>query len=362
MKFKHVFMIAAVMLALLAAPASAANEAILGYDVPETYSITIPATMAFDVNNPITVKGSLADSTSLNVSVDSGNDWVVKNGASSIGYSMTVDESSITTTGENGAVVILSGLRNDIVSGNGKTSNLVFTLSGEATKAGKYTDTLTFSVDVIRAIDSVKSALATGGSVTISEDIFNSENDKSTQLLASVDGTTINLGSHKIIQTAKYDSSITGLINQNAVGLYVTGENVVLNADSNGGISADFYTIFVLEGGSLTIKGGTYKAGDCTVVNVAKGTVIIEGGFFESGLTYEGNSDPYAFAINCLDSFRQNGEASIVIKGGTFVNFNPANNRAEGTNTNFVPEGYTVISESQSNGNVWYTVVAVSEN
>ena len=43
--------------------------------------------------------------------------------------------------------------------------------------------------------------------------------------------------------------------------------------------------------------------------------------------------------------------------GGTFVNFNPADCQAEGEHTNFVADGYKVVSENQPNGEVWYTVV-----
>ena len=40
------------------------------------------------------------------------------------------------------------------------------------------------------------------------------------------------------------------------------------------------------------------------------------------------------------------------------MNFDPSNNAAEGAGTNFVADGYKVVSERQTNGEVWYTVVA----
>ena len=351
MKVKHVLMIAAVMLALIAAPASAASETILGYDVPETYSIIIPAAMAFDVDNSITVKGSIASSTTLTVSVDSENNWYVHNSGDSVGYSMTVDDVQIQTSGEIDAVAILTGLLSTEVAGNGKTSNLKFALLGEATKAGKYTDKLTFSVEVIRAIDAFKTALSSGNSVTLSEDIINSENTLDTRLLASISGTTINLGSKEIIQTAKQTAG--SISEQNCVGLLVSGENVVLNANADGGITAPgHYAIYVIDGGSLTINGGTYK-GATTVVQVYSGNVTIKSGFFEAK-PYKG---AHTYTLNCIDDNYISGAADIIVYGGTFVNFNPADNAAEGPNTNFVALGYTVTSEEQPNGDIWYTVV-----
>ena len=54
------------------------------------------------------------------------------------------------------------------------------------------------------------------------------------------------------------------------------------------------------------------------------------------------------------------------ITGETFVNFNPADCQAEGANTNFVAEGYKVVSETKEKEDgtteVWYTVVLDEEN
>ena len=68
----------------------------------------------------------------------------------------------------------------------------------------------------------------------------------------------------------------------------------------------------------------------------------------------------------------KNNTNRIVITGGTFVNWNPLNDRmcytgqwpangeaAFGGPWMLIPGGYTVISETQANGDVWYTVVPV---
>ena len=55
---------------------------------------------------------------------------------------------------------------------------------------------------------------------------------------------------------------------------------------------------------------------------------------------------------------QQNGNSgTVTVKGGTFVNFDPSNCTAEGAGTNFVAPGYKVVSETQANGDVWYTVI-----
>ena len=46
------------------------------------------------------------------------------------------------------------------------------------------------------------------------------------------------------------------------------------------------------------------------------------------------------FVLNCYDANRKSGTAKIIVTGGTFVNFDPSNCKAEGENTNFVADGY----------------------
>ena len=62
------------------------------------------------------------------------------------------------------------------------------------------------------------------------------------------------------------------------------------------------------------------------------------------------------YLINCIDANYKNDSAKVEIRGGTFVNFNPADNGAEGKGTNFVADGYKVTSE-QHGSETWYTVV-----
>ena len=105
----------------------------------------------------------------------------------------------------------------------------------------------------------------------------------------------------------------------------------------------------------VTVNGGFYHGGG-TTFNVQKGTLIVNDGFFQ--VTPDIDTNDYRYTLNCIDANYKNGTANIIVKGGTFVNFDPSNNLAEGENTNFVAPGYKVISERQSNGDIWYTVVA----
>lgn len=107
------------------------------------------------------------------------------------------------------------------------------------------------------------------------------------------------------------------------------------------------------EGIVVTVNGGTYHGGG-TVFNVQKGTLIVNGGFFQ--VTPDIDTNDYRYVLNCIDANYKNGTANIIVKGGTFVNFDPSNNLAEGEGTNFVAAGYKVISEVHGE-DTWYTVV-----
>ena len=108
----------------------------------------------------------------------------------------------------------------------------------------------------------------------------------------------------------------------------------------NGTINNDDY-VFVLgasdgsSAGNLTIESGKYH-GDTTVASVTKGTLTIEGGEFSVD-PYEGS---YAYLINCIDANYKAGSAKVEIKGGTFYNWNPADNAAENPKANFCADGY----------------------
>ncbi|MCH5222357.1 MAG: hypothetical protein J1F05_08575 [Muribaculaceae bacterium] len=131
------------------------------------------------------------------------------------------------------------------------------------------------------------------------------------------------------------------------------------------------YAIYVNsanEATSVTIKSGTYytntENGNGPAVYVAcppnlsnkiGGKVTIEGGTF--GKAGEKND----YLLNVYDELRtpktdKEPRDFIEVFGGTFINFNPANNKAEGEGTNFVAEGYKVV-ETQKGADTYYTVV-----
>ena len=197
---------------------------------------------------------------------------------------------------------------------------------------------------------SLKDAIKNGGNVAVDADVEVSGVDNMANRTIISKPTTLQLNK-KI--TSPYEM---GNNNTNFTALIVAADTTI-NAGKDGGIDTQggAYGINVLSGANLVINGGNYYGGG-TAVQVQKGTLVINGGTF----AVEPFGDPYGynFLLNCIDSAFKDGSAKIIVKGGTFVNFDPSNNTAEGAGTNFVADGYTVQKTTQTNGDIWYKVVA----
>ena len=200
--------------------------------------------------------------------------------------------------------------------------------------------------------EGLQEALNNGGELTVSSEIkTNNIDDTADARLIISKPTTLNLNA-KIVTPNGMTYNGT-----NFCALIVDADTTI-NAGENGGIDTGkdgAYGINVRKGATLTINGGHYYGGG-TAVQVQQGTLVINGGTF----AVEPFGDPYGynFLLNCIDSAFKDGSAKIIVKGGTFVNFDPSNNTAEGAGTNFVADGYKVVSSTQANGDIWYTVVA----
>ena len=201
-------------------------------------------------------------------------------------------------------------------------------------------------------VTELKEALTTGGVVAVTEDIkTNNIEDTAAARIVISQPTTLNL-EKKIITPDDM-----GKNNVNFCALIVDADTTI-NAGENGGIDTGEnggYGINVRNGATLTINGGYYYGGG-TAVQVQKGTLIINGGTFACE-PYSNPTYGYKYLINCIDAAYKDGTAKISITGGTFINFDPSDSASENPHGNFVPDGYKVVSQTQTNGDVWYTVV-----
>ena len=141
--------------------------------------------------------------------------------------------------------------------------------------------------------------------------------------------------------------TIINKVNNIKTDVIIVKEGATLTIDGEGTIAAvtgnDGYA--VISEGEVIINGGTYKAGvdgdgeaNAVVYARGNGKVFVNGGEFPN----EYNS---TFVLNKKDANR--ATTVIEVAGGKFRNFDPANNAAEGANTNFVKEGYKSIANGE---------------
>ena len=182
-------------------------------------------------------------------------------------------------------------------------------------------------------------AAATGGQFTLTENLTLREP------LVIQSSLVIDLNGHTLTGGKPYSSEMTGT----DISAITVENGATLTIEGNGTIQGSEYGVYA-KNGNVVIKGGSITAGT-TAVQVNVGTADIEGGDFSNT-----DASDTRYVINCIDANWKNGKAKVRITGGTFHNFNPADNAAEGAGTNFVADGYQTVDR----GNGAYTVISDS--
>ena len=185
--------------------------------------------------------------------------------------------------------------------------------------------------------DQLAAAVANGGKVVLQNDITVGETMVvNKDLVLDLNG--------KTLKNAETNTTTDVLVVRAGAALTINGQGTIEAVSGNDGYA-------VISEGILIINGGTFKAGvdasseaNAVVYVRGNGQAYVNGGNFPN----EANS---VYVLNKKDSDR--ATTVIEVAGGTFENFNPGNNTAEGPNTNFLKAGYKVNQSGTT-----YTVVA----
>ena len=196
----------------------------------------------------------------------------------------------------------------------------------------------------IKDVESLKALFATGGEATLAADLVLDES------MAVMPGkeVTLDLNGKTISNTADLWNTAANdwsLLSVRGGSLTIKGAGT-LQAKEN-----DCFAVDVMDGGKVVIEDGTY-VGNVHAVYVYEGTAEIKGGKY-SIQQQSSNPDPYGYVLNCYDKNRENGIAKIIVTGGEFVKFDPADCAAEGPHTNFLADGYMSVEAEEG---VWTVV------
>ena len=171
---------------------------------------------------------------------------------------------------------------------------------------------------------------------------------------------TLNMNGKKLYNTSDLWDKPTTDNNWSLISVRGSGN---LTITGNGTFAAkenDCYAVDVQESATVTIKNGTF-IGNIHAVYVFAGTANVEGGTYSVQQKYPDSAKGDEFVLNCYDANRANGTARINVTGGTFKNFNPADNKAEGEGNNFADNSLVVQKNNTVQNNDYYVGNAANE-
>ena len=175
-------------------------------------------------------------------------------------------------------------------------------------------------------------AIAAGGTVTLLNDI------EVASPISIRNSVVINLNGNDIVAPMPEEGEGFDAI------WVLTGGELVINGEGN--VTGSYYSLYAGGDAKVTINGGNYFGIAAAIYAQSNAVVEINAGTFKA----QNDSPEYGpqqFTLNIKD----NTNAQILVKGGKYYKFDPANNTAEGPDTNFVEEGFTSVKEGD-----WYVV------
>ena len=251
-----------------------------------------------------------------------------------------IPETGITVKASSPQTPVQNNYRTNIL-GNLLTSQVIFNI--EIVPIFNEPDNDIDLVNIKNA-ESLKALFATGGSATLSEDLVVNEPIS----VATGAEVTLDLNGKTVTNTEDLWDEAT----EKYSIFEVAGGALTLKGD--GTVKAkenDCYALLVSDGGHLIIEDGTY-VGNIDALHVYEGLAEIKGGSYSiqqlCPLTGHG---PYDFVLNCKNENYAAGKANIIVTGGSFQGFDPANAKSDDAASYLAP-GYISV---ETNG-VWTVV------
>lgn len=255
-----------------------------------------------------------------------------------------IPETGITVKASSPQTPVQNNYRTNIL-GNLLTSQVIFNI--EIVPIFNEPDN---DIDIVNVKNeaSLRALFATGGEATLAADLDLGE----TVSVAAGKEVTLALNGKTIKNSTDLWDSPTKEANNWSLFSVKGGSLTIKGAGTLQAKENDCYAVDVQDGGQVTIEDGTY-VGNIHAVYVYEGTAEIKGGHYSVQQTYPDAEKAYGFVLNCYDANRKNGTAKIMVSGGEFEKFNPADCAAEGAHTNFLADGYMSVEAEEG---VWTVV------
>lgn len=185
----------------------------------------------------------------------------------------------------------------------------------------------------VETLEALTEAIAAGGNITIEANI-----DAPTGFAITADTTVVNNGEI----TIKEDTEGKGVFTVTNGTLTLDGKGTIDGLGKNDWSIA----VWAKENGKVIINDGYFtNVGAKSVEDSEHFDLIYASGNAQVEINGgEFKCETPKWTLNIKDKDR--ATASIVVKGGKFHGFNPADCASEGPNTNFVAPGYKVVEEN----------------
>ena len=271
----------------------------------------------------------------------SGGKFTAKEGNSAIKAYDWVNNTESDFTADKGTVAVSGGTFSSAVPADLCAEGFIPTKNADGTygvKTGKYVAQIG-DVKYATLADAFVAA-KDGDTIKLLDNVDLTETliIKDKTITLDLNGKTIS-NSTDIWNESTYSWSLISVRDNGDLTIDDTVGGGTLKAKENDCFTLDVYAYDTknVENTKLTVNAGNY-IGNISAVYAFTGKVTINGGHF-SIQQKESGSDPYRLTLNCYDSSYTAGRAGFTVNGGTFENFDPRNNPAEGTGTSFVAEG-----------------------
>ena len=317
-----------------------------------------------DTTKSITINANFAEGATVTSNSDAPITLTSKN-ASGEEVSVVLDTPGATVTMSGGKWVnVEAAVSPDtlIINSTAHIENLTVTQGNVLVKVARQSDiesvvknyTLAPSSSIDYLHDEISASnvsnLATTGTHTLVEDITKS--GRFAPGIFASDNMVWDLNGHNI--TFTNTQGYANFLLRGSLQLEINGEGNVVNSAGDYGFWA------AAEGVKVVVNGGHFEAAT-HVLYAEKGTIEVNGGSFKLTNPDECDKDVngnFKFLLNCKDENYTAGTAKIIVRGGKFYGFNPAETYGEPNSpVSSVAQGYHVV-ESVEDGMKVYTVVA----
>lgn len=320
-------------------------------------------------NDANSITGAAVADESLHVYGEIGA-LTLNSGRAVVEESAVVSDVNATPSANSAAIIVLKASVQKVsvdTSAANSSSNLTveenavvpeLSVTGDGDVKIENNGTVELSSPVDTAAE-LSAALQLGGTIDLAGDIyFTPDTTLSSEgiipLNIVTNDTVLNLNGYKIALTGYEGITYAytpAIISVDGAEMTINGDGCI---DPEAGEN-NSYGIDIVSGGSLTINGGSYY-GAITAVQVEKGSLVVNNGYFELSETVKAQAPQYAkYLINCIDANYNNGTAAVTIYGGKFLNFDPAHAPETG-NASYLAEGLD-SSPAKQGDDILYTVV-----